>query len=247
MKLRHLILPVVATLALAACSGAEEETGLTTGDAIDPIAAPAGQEWSQTVSETEAGGMVMGNPEAPIKLVEYMSLTCPHCADFGAAAFEKIRDEYVASGRVSFEIRNFVRDPIDLTTAILTRCGPDSSFFALTEASLGDLETVMANAQEADQKGFFAGLEGVEPAKRPAQIAQAIGLIDIFKQRGISEDQAMTCLNDEATMTALTEATAKAGSEENITGTPTFKLNGKTVEGTNWPMVENALRTAGAR
>lgn len=247
MTLRRWIFPAMAALAFTACSGGEDAGELASGEAIDPIEAPAGQQWSETITESDAGGYVMGNPEAPIRLVEYMSLTCPHCRDFGETAFDEIRDQYVASGRVSFEIRNFVRDPIDLTAAMLTRCGADGSFFALTEAALGDQDALLTKAQELQQQGFFAGLEGTPPAQRPAALAEALGLIEMFQARGLSEDQQKACLSDEAGMTVLTEATAKASSEDNVQGTPSFFINGQPVDGTSWPIVRAKLQEAGAR
>src|SRR5690554_2780554 len=126
-------------LALTGCSGeAETENGATSGETVETVSAPEGQNWSTTVTQTEEGGYVMGNPDAPIKLVEYMSITCSHCATFGEEAFNSIRDDYVESGRVSFEIRNFVRDPLDLTAAMLSRCGGEGPFFALTKQALNN-------------------------------------------------------------------------------------------------------------
>ncbi|WP_367947433.1 thioredoxin domain-containing protein [Sphingopyxis sp. BSNA05] len=107
MRTFNYIAPMALALALAACGEASEgEAGANTSGSIEAVEAPAGQKWSETVSKTEAGGIVMGNPDAPLKLVEYMSITCSHCKDFGEQAFAPLRDTYVESGRVSFEIRN---------------------------------------------------------------------------------------------------------------------------------------------
>ena len=247
MTFRRWLIPAFAALSLAACGDADSTTGADTGEAIASVEAPDGQQWSDMIRQTDAGGYVMGNPDAPIRLVEYMSLTCSHCRDFGEAAFDEIRDDYVASGRVSFEIRNFVRDPIDLTAAMLTRCGADSSFFALTEAALSDQDAIMTKAQELQQQGFFEQLENTAPTERPTVLAQELGLIDLFKARGLAEDQQRECLTNEAAMTGLTESAARASGEDNITGTPTFLINGSHADATTWPMLENLLQQAGAR
>ena len=110
------------SLALAACGSKDDPAEPPKAEAIAPIAPPAGQKWADIAAETEMGGIVIGNPNAPVKLVEYASHTCHVCADFsktGAAPLE----EYVAKGLVSYEIRNLIRDPIDLTFSLLARCG----------------------------------------------------------------------------------------------------------------------------
>ena len=78
-----LVLPLA--LGLAACKKSDS-TGSSSGDPVAAVAPPAGKAWTDVVKATPEGGMVMGNPAAPIKLVEYGSLSCPHCAKFAAAA-----------------------------------------------------------------------------------------------------------------------------------------------------------------
>ncbi|MEW4467642.1 thioredoxin domain-containing protein [Parasphingorhabdus sp. JC815] len=239
--------PIALALALGACSGnAETEEGATSGATVENIAAPDGQKWSATVEQTEEGGYVMGNPDAPIKLVEYMSITCSHCATFGEEAFNAIRDDYVDSGRVSFEIRNFVRDPLDLTAAILSRCGGEGPFFALTKQALGNQEAMFEKAQSMGEATYNSILQS-KPDVRFIKLAEQLDLISLFQQLGISEDQAKTCLSDQATAEKLMAATQTAIETHDIQGTPTFLINGKKIEGTNWPMVESGLKEAGAR
>ena len=87
-------------LALAGCDKAADDTS-GSGQPAAAIAPPAGTSWADAVVETANGGYLMGNPNAPVKLVEYASLTCPHCRDFARDAQGPLRDNYVASGRVS--------------------------------------------------------------------------------------------------------------------------------------------------
>ncbi|MEH6757936.1 MAG: thioredoxin domain-containing protein [Parasphingorhabdus sp.] len=239
--------PVALALALTGCGGAAEtESGAASGDKVESVAAPEGQKWSDTVAKTEAGGYVMGNPDAPIKLVEYMSITCSHCADFGEQAFNSIRDDYVDSGRVSFEIRNFVRDPLDLTAAILSRCGGEGPFFALTKQALGNQAPMFEKAQAMGEETYKNILES-DPKVRFVKLAEQLDLVSYFQQRGISSDQAKTCLSDEATAEKLMADTQVAVKDYDIQGTPTFLINGQKIEGTNWVMVETNLKEAGAR
>jgi protein-disulfide isomerase len=109
-------------LALAACSSADEGEGDIAGEAIAAIPAPDGQEWTDVVAVTEAGGYLVGNPDAPLKLIEYASHTCGACANFSVNGSPPLKNDYVSTGVVSIELRNLVRDPIDLTIAALVRC-----------------------------------------------------------------------------------------------------------------------------
>ena len=239
--------PLAFALALTACGDATEgEAGASSSETVEAVEAPAGQKWSETVAKTDAGGIVMGNPDAPLKLVEYMSITCSHCKDFGEQAFAPLRDNYIESGKVSFEIRNFVRDPLDLSAAILSRCGGEGPFFPLTEQALGYQETMFEKAQGMGEATYSSILQS-DPKVRFVRLAEQLGLIAFFQQRGISEDQAKACLADTAAAEKLMNDTQKASEEFNIEGTPTFLLNGQKVEGTNWAMVETKLKEAGAR
>ena len=95
-----LALAAPLALALAACGG--EAGGDLEGDVIAPIAAPAGTNWSETVTVSAEDGYILGNPEAPIKLIEYASHTCGSCANFAATGKPAVK-EYVATGVVSFD------------------------------------------------------------------------------------------------------------------------------------------------
>ena len=251
-SLRNLAATLLAAplaLGLAACAS-EEESGLPEGEPIAAIAAPSGSVWTETASETPEGGFVIGNPEAPLKLVEYASHTCGHCATFSQAGAVAI-DAYVEKGIVSYELRNQIHDPLDLTIALLARCGSAQSFHPLANQAWQNFDQIMTTVQ-ANGQALQAAQEA-PPAQRFQAIAQAAGLLDFFAARGISNDQAMTCLADTAKAQAITEASATQSDELSVTGTPTFFLNGQLVPGTTWgpgqndPGIEAALQRAGAR
>ena len=131
---------------------------------IKPIAAPNNGDWSEMVSETPEGGFVMGNPNAPVKLVEYGSMTCPHCAEFEeAGATKPLIDKYVKTGQVSFEFRNYVRDPFDITATLIARCGGPSSFFGLTRGLFAEQKDWIGKIQAAPPEQQQA-LMGMPPA-----------------------------------------------------------------------------------
>ena len=227
-------------LVLAACGDGADE-GVPTGEPIAPIAAPNDASWVETAAITPEGGYVIGNPNAPLKLVEYASHTCSHCAAFSQEGAAEL-DEYVAKGIVSYEIRNQIHDALDMTIALLARCGSPQAFHPLANQAWGGFNQVMENAQPALQAAAQA-----PEAQRFQTIAEVSGLLDFFAARGISRDQALICLADTAKVEQIYEASQTQSDELGITGTPTFILNGRKIEGTDWASVETALQNAGAR
>jgi protein-disulfide isomerase len=230
-------------LGLAAC---DSGGGNGAGGTIEPIEAPAGQEWSEVVTKTPEGGYLMGNPEAPIKLVEFASLTCPHCADFASSSEEELKNQFIASGRVSFEFRNFVRDAIDLTAAQLTRCGTPETFFPLTHQVFANQPQIFEKVQAAGQPAFEAAL-GQSDERRGVALGQITGLTEFFAARGISKDQAEQCLADHQTASEIARKAQEQGVEYDIQGTPTFLINGTKIEDNTWEGVKTRLQAAGAR
>ena len=134
-------------LALAACGAGAEETGAIEGEAIAAIPAPEGTEWRSTATMTEDGGTLVGNPDAPLKLIEYGSLTCPTCARFSMEGGEPLL-EYVDSGVVSFELRQFaIHGPLDLLLQRMTQCGPDEAVIPLSDQVWANYESIMEPIQ----------------------------------------------------------------------------------------------------
>ena len=240
-----LVFTACFALALAACGSKSDDGTPPKGDAIAKVAPPAGQQWSDVAADTPEGGVVMGNPKAAIKLVEYASHTCPHCAEFSEHASAPLRDKYVASGVVSYEIRNQIHDSIDLTAAMLMRCNGPEAFHTLTDqfwANLGNMVQVVQKNNDALAKASTA-----PEAQRYQAIAEAAGLFDFFAARGIPRDQAMKCLADPAKARAILDRSTKQSDELNVTGTPTFFINGKNVGTQTWDTLEPMLQNAGAR
>jgi len=233
-------------LALSGCGKSDDSGEKPSGAPIAKIAAPAGKTWADTVTVTADSGYLMGNPEAPIKLVEFGSLTCSHCAEFSEKAGAELRDNFIASGRVSYEFRNFVRDAIDVTAARLTRCGAPESFFALTDQVFANQRTMFETVQKAGDAAFQGAMNLPDDKRGPA-IAQLTGLTDFFAARGISKEQAATCLADAAAMQDLAKRTEKASNDYEITGPPTFLLNGKKLDINTWPELKARLENLGAR
>lgn len=244
--LRSAPLALIAVLALAACKDdAPADGAIAEGEPVAAVAAPAGQSWSEVAAVTAEGGVVQGNPNAPIKLVEYASHTCGHCAEFAEASAEPLRTRYVDSGKVSFEVRNQIHDPIDLTFAVLARCAGPQAFHAFAEQGWGNLEGMFAQVRANE-----AALQAASQAQGAARfdgIANAAGLYDFFAQRGVSRDQARTCLAKTDTATQIAANSDSQSKELNVTGTPTFFINGSNVGTQTWATLEPMLQRAGAR
>jgi protein-disulfide isomerase len=233
-------------LLLSACG---QQAGNSTQANTGPVAAvkpPAGTDWVTTVVETPDGGFRMGNPNAPIKVVEYGSLSCSHCAEFSEKAMEPLKANYIATGKVSYELRNYVRDPMDLTATLLARCGGPGPYFPLVEQMFADQANWFTKVQAitpAEQQAMAA----LPPAQQFAKFATVIGLDGFVRQRGISAEKANACLANQAESDKLVKMRDRANTEFNLQGTPTFLINGQVVPETGtWEALETKLKAAGA-
>ena len=234
---------IALSLTLAAC-GKSEEGAKPSGDPVAAVAPPAGAVWSQTVAETPDGYFLMGNPSAKVKLVEYGSYTCSHCRDFSSEASEEIR-KMVDTGKVNFEFRTYVRDPIDISTALLARCGGKDIFYPLSEQFFANQTAMFDKAQALGDQPYQA-LMSAPPAERFGKLGNALGLVEFAQQRGISADQAKSCLADTAAAEKLAKGVEAANSQYQITGTPSFILNGVLVDNVaNWASLQPKLKEAG--
>ena len=243
-----LVLTVPLALALVACGDKEAADGAVAASApVAPVPAPAGTAWRDTVVETPEGGHLVGNPNAPIKLVEYGSLTCPTCQRFAAEGMEPLLANYVNSGRVSFELRNFaVHGPVDIVLARLARCSTKEAVIPLSDQIWKNLDSLTGPLQ-ANQAAVEQAMS-LPMDQRFAAMAQIGGFYEFFASRGISADQARSCLADVPSLEKLAGETDRYAKEDQVSGTPTFLLNGAKLDGVSgWAQLEPALQRAGAR
>jgi protein-disulfide isomerase len=199
-------------------------------------------DWSTRVAATPEGGFRMGNPAAPVKVVEYGSLTCPHCADFARASKAPLTAR-VRTGRVSYEFRNFILNGIDVTATLLARCNGPSSFFPLTDAFF---------ATQAQWVGKISGipqaqkeqLKALPEGQRLGRLADIGGLTEMAARGGVTPQRGKACLASSATLQRLGEM-AEAADAAGVHGTPTFFINGRNVGVQDWPGLEALIRQAG--
>jgi len=187
--------------------------------------------WNLAVSQTD-GGHRIGNPDAKVKLTEYVSYTCSHCADFARESDGALQLGYVIPGKVSVEVRHIVRDPVDLTAAMLANCGPAEKFARNHTAFMFGQDKWIAplsTASSAQRQRWTSG----DPAARRRAIAADFGFYRIMEGRGYTRIQADRCLADEALAKRLAETSARDLDDKRIPGTPSFAIDGVVLTGTH--------------
>jgi protein-disulfide isomerase len=233
-------------LGLAACGKKEGGDVAAKSEAVAKVAPPAGKTWADVVTKTPEGGYLMGNPAAPIKLVEFGALSCSHCAEFSEKSTAELRDSFVASGRVSYELRLFMLNALDMPAALLVTCGAPEAVPGLAE----QFWAWQPNMFESLQKAGDAQMQAIQAQKPPASfvsLAQVGGMTQFITSRGIAEPQAAACLADTKKATELAKETQDASTKYEITGTPTFMIDGDKVTGNTWPEIKTQLENKGAR
>lgn len=245
MRIKTIMLAATAALALASCGGGDSASA-PSGEPIAKVAAPAGKAWTDIVSKTEAGGYKMGNPDAKLQLVEYGAITCPGCAQFAAQSTEEL-NEMVNTGAVAFEFRPFLVHGIqDIPGFLLAQCSGPEAFFPLIDQLFAEQQNWLgkiSSVTEADQQA----MQKMSPPQISTLLATRMELIDFVKSRGISEDQAKSCLSDKAAIDGLIALTEKGTKDDGVSGTPFFLLNGAKLDGGSWNVVKGKLVEGGAR
>jgi len=240
-------LKTIGLVTAALCSAGT--LGAASGPAPKPAprlaSTPAKANWNAVVSRTPLDSHLLGNPNAPIKLIAYISYTCSHCAHFEAESDAQLRIGLIGPGKGSIEVRNFVRDPVDLTVALLTHCGPVSKFFANHSTFLRHQPTWLGTVERLSD-GQRKRWSSPDFATRTQAIASDLGLYTLMEARGYDRPALDRCLADRALADRLAVHTKEAGEKDFVTGTPTFVLDGIPLSGThNWaalkPQIEARL------
>jgi protein-disulfide isomerase len=205
------------------------------------LAIAATGNWNATVAQTK-GGHVLGNPAAKTKLIEFVSYTCPHCAHFEQEAGGAIKLGWVQSGKVSVEVRHVVRDPIDLTVAMLTNCGAKDKFFQNHAMFMLSQDKWIGKAQLALPSQRQRWASG-SMASRWRAIASDLGFYEMMETRGYTRVQVDQCLADEAAAKRIAEQSQADGTTYGVNSTPSFALNGKLLGGVHtWEQLQAAVK-----
>ena len=205
----------------------------------------ATRDWSRTVAATPQGGYRMGNPAAPVKLIEYGSLACPHCRHFEETGYTPLVERYVRAGRVSYEFRTFLINGPDVSITLLARCAGPGKFFAMaryvyaTQPQWQQKIEDLSDAQKAE-------LDKLTDQQRFVRFAEIAGMPQIAARFGVTPVRARQCLADPKGLQRLLDIT-RAARDNGIRGTPTFLINGKVTGVATWEDLEPLIRQAGGR
>jgi protein-disulfide isomerase len=152
------------------------------------------------------GDMSLGKDDAPVTIIEYASMTCPHCAHFHETTFPELKKKYIDTGKVRFIFREFPLDQLAAAAFMLARCGSKDTYFPM-------IETLFHQ-----QKDWVV--------QRPLQPLMAIS-----KQAGFSEQSFNECLKNQQVLDGIEDVRQRAAQKLNVQSTPTFFVNGKELRG----------------
>ncbi|WP_071674411.1 DsbA family protein [Nioella nitratireducens] len=173
-----------------------------TDESSDAAAADA---TAQEADTPEVMEMVEGSPDAPITVIEYASLTCPHCARFSQEVYPQLVENYVDTGQVQFVLREVYFDRYGLWAGMVARCGGPLRYFGIVEMMF------------EEQRDWVQG--------EPADVAE--NLRRIGRRAGLSDDQLEQCLSDNAMAQAMVTLSTEQSTADEIQGTPSFVINGE--------------------
>lgn len=190
--------------------------GLAAGSLLAATIASLTPALAQTASDVdveklmakgELEDLAIGNADAKVTIVEYASMTCPHCATFHEEVFGKLKEKYIDTGKVRFVFREFPLDNLAAAAAMLARCtGSTDKAMKLTSVLL------------EKQRQWVAQ----DPVPK---------LFDIAKQAGFTEEKFNACLQDQELLVKLSQQRERATDEFGVRATPTFFINGKRLTG----------------
>jgi protein-disulfide isomerase len=144
----------------------------------------------------------LGDPKAPVTVIEYASTTCSHCANFHATTFKELKTKYIDTGKVRFVLREFPLNNVDLGAYMIARCAGDDKRYAIVDLLFAQQKSWMNDKPLAS-------------------------LVSLMRQAGVSEQQVEACLKDKVLYDNMVKARDLATSKFGVNSTPTFFINGQ--------------------
>lgn len=221
--LRKLYISLVAGGILASLSGFALPAGTAAADAarVGIAQAPAAPA-APAAPRQENGDMVMGAADAPVTIIEYASLTCPHCARFHAETLPKLKESYVDTGKVKYVFRDFPLDRVALTAAMVARCAGPSRYFGFLDVFF---------RQQAQWAAGNDPQKMVDSLKRLARLG------------GMSEAQFDACIQNREVQDAILAQRLGGEKEFGVSSTPTLIINGRKHAGAlSFEEIEKAIK-----
>ena len=164
--------------------------------------------------------IVLGNPNAPVTIIEYASFTCPHCKNFHEGTFKKLKKNYIDEGKVKFILRDVFFDRYGLWAAMVARCDNTEKFYGIVE------EIFRRQAE------WTKGKEDVQIANNLRKIGLSIGM----DSETIGE-----CLSDGDMAQALVNEYQKNAEKDKISSTPSFLINGEKMKKSSYDEFVNKI------
>ena len=155
----------------------------------------------------QPGDRILGKADAPITIIEYASLTCPHCAHFDVAVLPKLKEKWIDTGKAKLVLRDFPLDEPALRAAMVARCAPPERFYPLVDTFFAQQE------QWAGTRDYRAALE------------------KLAKLGGIGSKEFADCIADKKLEDQVAQSRLTAAQQLGVDATPTFFVNGKKFEG----------------
>ena len=189
--------------------------------AVEPDAGetPPAADTADKVDTSGIVEMTLGDADAPVKVVEYASFTCPHCANFHQGSFKKLKAEYIDTGKVHFTYRDVYFDQFGLWAAMVARCEP-SKFFGISDL-------------------IYKSQSDWARAGGPAEISAE--LRKIGRLAGLPDDRIEACLKDAAKAQALVAWYQDNATSDGIESTPSFVINGSKVDNQAWDSFKSII------
>ncbi len=172
---------------------------------------PLGAASAQSAEDVDTSGIVemqLGNPDAPVTVIEYASFTCPHCASFHEGTFKQLKADYIDTGKINFIYREVYFDRFGLWASAIARCGGPERFFGISDL-------IYAGQSEWTRAGGGEVAAIVEELRKIGRIA------------GLDSEQIEGCLQDRDKLQALVAWYQENASEDDVTSTPSFIVNGE--------------------
>lgn len=192
---RQLLLAGTAGIALLAASA------IGMGHLAPLAASPVDSE--ELATPGPLGERALGDPDAPVTIVEYASLTCSHCAQFHKLTYPQLKEKYIDTGQVYFIFREFPLDPVATAAFMLTRCVPEEQYFPFVDALFANLD-VWAYTND-----------------------RVAGLKQMGRQVGITEEKFEACLTNQELLDGVNWVKQRGAEQFDVNSTPTFFVNGE--------------------
>jgi protein-disulfide isomerase len=208
------------------------------------LTAAAPRDWSVTATRLPNGAYLVGNPAAKVKLVEYASYTCSHCAHFATESKPVLKGAMIRSGSTSLELRHVVRDALDLSAVVVARCGGPAGFARVSDAIFAGQERWLPQGA-AYAETNAARLGSAPLPTRLRALADGAGLSAVGRANGLTDARLAACFadaDDLRKVLALTEATPAS-----VRGTPAFFVGGRQAPASDWAGLQPILRAQGAK